>query len=154
MANTIMIKNRGMIRDEAVCSADVYPGMLLEWDASNPGQVKPHATSGGNAIAMFAIENELYGKNKSTVYSSGERVAFVICRTGDIVLCRIANGQNIVVGNWLESNGDGYMKKSSAYDSSVALEQYARVKLQALEAVDMSDSSAADPDGFCKAMVV
>lgn len=155
--NSIMVKNHHMVRNEAKCSAAVYPGMLIQRDSSNTGQIKPHATSGGNASAKFAIEDELRGRNKSQAYSSGDRVAYVECCHGDVVLCKIANGQTIADGDLLESNGDGYMKKHTApRDSSTVNETtyHNSIVLEALEAVDMSDSSAADPDGFCKAMVV
>ena len=159
---TIMIKNRHMRRDEGkAAEAGIYPGMLLEFaaiDASDATEqtLKKHATSAGNAMAMFAIEDELQGKNISTVYTNGKRVQYIICCTGDIVYCRIANGSTTTFGCLLESNGDGNMKvHTPTVDSSQAVhtEYLNAIVLQALEVVDMSDSSAADPTGLCKAMV-
>ena len=155
---TIMVKNRHMRRDEgAAAEAGIYPGMLIEFAAVTTLTVKKHATSGGNAIAMFAIEEELEGKNISTVYTNGRRVQFIICCTGDIVYCRIANGSTTTFGCLLESNGDGNMKvHTPRVDSSNATgtEYQNSAILYALEVIDMSDSSSVDPTGFCKAMVI
>lgn len=152
---TIMVQNFGMKREESQAAGTIKPGMLIQENSS--GYYVAHATAGGNAEAMFAIEDELRGRNIDQNYTSGDRVQSVICRPGDVVYCRIANGQSITRNDFLESNGDGYMKKhtpdvdSSANTGTIYLKA---IVLKALESVDMSDSSGADPTGLCKARVV
>lgn len=152
---TIMVENHGMIRHEEKAAGTVKPGHLIQENSS--GDYVVHATQGGNAEAMFAVEDDLQGNPIGTDYSSGNRVQAIYCRKGDVVYCRIANGQTIARNDYLESNGDGYMKKHTpTVDSSSAThtEYLNAIVLKALEAVDMSDSSAADPTGLCKARVV
>lgn len=154
-AKTIMASNRGMLRYESKAAGAITPGHLLQENSS--GNYVVHATAGGNAEAMFAIEDEFQGKNIGQAYASGNRVQAVYCRKGDEVNCRIANGETIARNDYLESNGDGYMRKHTPdVDSSAnsGSQNVNAIVLKALEAVDMSDSSAADPSNLCRARVV
>jgi len=152
---TIMVKNHGMIRMEEQVAGAYYPGMLLEEDSN--GYYQPHSTSGGNVEPLVGIEDELSGGNVSTVYVVGRRGAAVYCRPGDEVQLRLANGQSASRNDLLESNGDGYVKvHTPTVDSSQNLhtEYLNAIKFKALEAVDMSDSSAADPSGLIRARCI
>lgn len=152
---TIMVQNFNMKREEGQAAGTIKPGHLIQENSSLNYVV--HATAGGNAENFFAIEDELQGKNIDQNYTSGNRVQAVICRSGDVVYGRIANGQTIAVGNYLESNGDGYLRLHTPdVDSSANTgADYNRSIIgKSLEAIDMSDSSAADPTGLCKVRIV
>lgn len=152
---TIMVKNIGMERMEGNAASAITPGMLIEEDSSSEFQA--HSTSGGNCEPFFAIEDELRGKNISTAYTAANRVQAVYCRPGDVVYARIANGESVTINDFLESNGDGYLKTHTAdVDSSANTgTQYIQAIVgKALESVDMSDSSSADPSGLCKVRII
>lgn len=136
---------------ERLASGAVSPGMLIE-ETSAANTAQAHSTSGGAAEAFFAIEDRLQGYGITDAYSSGARMRCVKLSKGATVYCRIANGQNIARADKLISNGAGYMTKYTAEASAAVLPKHPI--LVALEAVNMSGSSAVDPDGFCKAQVI
>jgi hypothetical protein len=128
-------------KKEALAAAGITPGMLLERDSNN--KFKAHATAGGHAQSLFAVEDDLQSNEITTAYSTGNRVFARVFRPGDEVYALIANGENIAIGDKLVSNGDGYLKKRTEDSSGTIVEEY--VVTYALEAVDLSDSSGADP---------
>jgi hypothetical protein len=123
----------------------IKPGMLLE--VISTGKVQAHSTSGGFAIPRFANEDEHQGKGIDTDYAASDTIPLVwFPGRGDIVNALLANGESVVIGDKLVSNGDGYLKKFVAdiyVSSGLDTEEY--ILGEATEAVDMSDSSGADP---------
>jgi len=153
MANNIyqiQLEPRDYLRDEALASAQVLPGMLVERDSN--GKFKPHATAGGVAERLVAVEDVLQGNGITDAYASGALVQANYQRRGNQVYMRLANGETAVIGSKLVSNGDGYLKVATADSSAVVVEE--DVLAVAIEAVDMSDSSGADPDGFIKVRII
>jgi len=157
---TIKIKNYLNVFEEITGSGTIYPGMLLELTSGNA--VKAHATASGNVVPpMFAIENELEGDDIDDAYATTERVQVWIPTRGDIVYGILADGQNIAIGDFLESNGAGYLQKyvADVVDESweSGSKQIARSISQtiypqaivgvAVEALDLSDSSGAESGG-------
>ena len=121
--NTIKIKKYLDIIVEKVANAAITPGMLVE--EMSTGKVRAHATSEGNVLPIFALEDELQGKG--------------------------IDGNNIAIGDWLASNGDGYLKEHVAETESWAVSEAGEVTVlplaivaQAIEAVDTSDSSGGE----------
>lgn len=137
-------------RAEAIANAAILPGMLVELMSTS--RVKPHATANGAAETAFAVENRMAGSGITDTYASGDKVQYNIIQRGGRVYCRIANGQTVVSGDKLVSNGDGYLKKYTPEASAAVLPVHPLAV--ALENVDMSGSSAVDPDGFCVARVM
>ena len=139
------------IRKENLASGAITPGHLIERLAATT--VRNHTTSGGNAQKMFALEDELQGKEIGEDYATGTRVMFGIFRAGDEVYARIANGQTVAYGNLLESNGDGELKvhvPQTLEDSNPGSNYTQRIIGKALEALDLSGSSGEDPaDNLC-----
>jgi hypothetical protein len=62
---------------------------------------------------MFALEDELQGKEIGDNYSSGNRVLYGVFRTGEEINAILATSQTIVIGDLLESAGNGYLRKHS-----------------------------------------
>lgn len=154
MANTIVLKNYLNIFEEyTVATAAVTPGMLVELASATT--VKPHATAGGNALPMFAIENELEGEGVTDTYAVGDKIPKVWIPTrGDLVWGILADGENVAVGDFLESNGDGLLKKHVADVESFESNEPGSITVlsnqiigQAIEAVDIADSSGAESSG-------
>ena len=144
--NTITIKGTPVF-GEALASGTIKPGYLLERTNAATDTVKAHATAGGKALAMFALEDDLQGNDIDDNYSSGDLTQFGIFRAGDEVLAWIANGEAIAKADALVSNGDGTLKEASPDSSGTIIEEF--VLAYAREACDMSSSSSADPSGRC-----
>ena len=145
-----VILSGSVTKREAIGSGAITPGHLLQLN-STAGQVKVHATSGGDAAPIFARENESIGGKISTAYSSADTVHYFIAHPGAVVYALVAAGASaITVGDPLESAGDGTLKKhtAKAWDvgvtTSINETQYsAPIVARALESKDNSGGSAA-----------
>jgi hypothetical protein len=97
-------------------------------------------------MPMFALEDELQGKEISEDYAADDRVLLGIFRTGDEVYARLADGQVTAVGDPLESNGDGTLKvhtPQTLEDSNPGTNYTRAIVAYALEALDLQSSSGA-----------
>lgn len=158
--NTVVIKNYGNCFEEAEANAAIKPGMLVE--TMSTGKIRAHATEGGNAIPMFAIEDKLQGKGINDAYAAADQVQVFIPQRGDQVYAQIEDEQNIAVGDFLESNGAGYLQKITNVEiSSQAADVVYPLQIvaQALEALDLSSLSAAGSSDtparqFCRVRIV
>ena len=140
---TIKVKNFSDINEEYTATAvAIYPGALLE--LTSAGTVQAHSTAGGNVLPMFAFEDELQGKNIATAYAASDKIQVWIPGRGDIVFAILADGNDIAIGDCLESNGAGYLQEHSpdVWDSSGAPTVTNQIVGQAIEAVDTLESSS------------
>lgn len=142
--NTIAVKNYLKIREEFKAAAEITPGMLVEVTANDT--VQAHSDQGGNVLTMIAVEDSLQGKLISDVYEAESRVQVWVPTRGDIANMLLANGETVVIGDQLVSDGNGRVMKLPT-SSAGTLDTTQAVVGVAVEAVDMSDSDAADPDG-------
>jgi len=133
-----------IVQHEAIASGSVTPGMLLE-RTSTADTFKAHATAGGHWNRAIALQDYLQGSEISTAIATTARFQAWTARPGDQFYGLLANGENVSIGDKLVSNGDGYLKKATADSSGVIVEEH--IVGEALTAVDMSDSSGADPSG-------
>lgn len=124
----------------------ILPGNLVEL-SSTAGNIKNHATAGGNAAAMFAIEDALQGNEIGELYAINTQVQYICCAPGDEVYAILAQGENVAIGDFLESDGDGALRKyvAQTVDSN---EQQTIIPKSivaiATEALDLSTSSLSD----------
>lgn len=147
MANTIELKKYGdNVIKEITGSGTIYPGMLLERTYSSGSKVKAHSNAGQNAQPLFAIEDALQGNDIDDAYSSGALVRCEYFRSGDEVNAILADGESVTVGDFLESNGAGYLRKHSA-DSAGVVEYPECIVAVALEVKDLSGSSGEESSG-------
>lgn len=144
--NTIKAKKWFDVIEEIEASGTIRPGMLLELDSDN--KVKAHSAAGQNAVPMFALEDELQGNDIDDNYSSGDKVQVWFPQRGEQVYAILADGENIDEGDYLESNGEGYLQKHVAdvesFESAEpgAITVYPlQIVAQAVEAKDLSGSS-------------
>jgi hypothetical protein len=115
--NTIMLKNYLNVFEEyKAVTATIYPGCLVELTSAE--KVKLHATAGGNALPMFAIEDALQGKGIDDAFAADDTVRCWIPTRGDVVYGILADGQTIVKGEFVESNGAGYLRKHTPEEDS------------------------------------
>jgi len=138
---TITIKGDPVIGERKAAAA-ITPGFLLELISTD--KVQKHATAGGSAYAMFALEDENQGKEIGDAYVTDNVCLFGMFSPGDEVNALLANGETADIGSKLESNGDGYLRVVDA-DVSVGDLGIQSIVCIALAALDMSDSSGADP---------
>ena len=141
---SVIIKNYLNIFEEYEANAAISPGMLVE--LMSTGKIRVHSTESGNAVPMFAIENRLEGKDITDAYAAAEKVQVWIPQRGDEVYAQIEDEQNIAIGDFLESNGLGYLQKHTDQDLSSQVTGTVNpleIVAQALEALDLSSLSAA-----------
>jgi hypothetical protein len=137
--HTIVLKNYLNIYNEYDAASAITPGELLE--VTSAGKVQAHSSGGGAAIKMFAVEDELQGKDIDEDYAADDPLQVWFPTPGDEVNAILADGQNVDIGDFLVSNGDGTLK---AYGSETAPNA---IVAQALEALDLSDSSGGESSG-------
>ena len=130
-------------------ASQVTPGMLIELTSSNT--VQPHSTADGRQARMVAVEQEFVGDGIEHVYKSGEAVQINVFRPGDVAFMHLADGEDASTGNYLASNGDGKLKVETSAGTG---DLEGSLVALALEDVDMSGSSAADPAGRIKVLIV
>jgi len=110
-AKTIVLKG-DPIRKECLANEAITPGELLRFNSND--KLEPHGTAGGNAQAMFAVEEDFVGDGIDTDYASGDQVQYVVGRPGDEINAFLATGNNVAKGDPLESDGAGALQKHTA----------------------------------------
>ena len=141
-SNTILVKGYGP-QEEALANAAITPGNLIE--LMSTGKVRKHSTAGGNVgPKQFAIEDELQGNPITTDYDADDLVQFVVPQSGDWIYALLKDGEDVAIGDLLESDGAGDLQVYTQDDSNVPVVSN-NVVAEAREAVDLSGGSSADP---------
>lgn len=104
----VLIMGDPMTKEGAAGGA-VTPGHLVKENSSNA--IVVHSTPGGSAVPLFAKENSDIGDGIDTAYASADRLLYYHCRPGDEVNAILSTSQTIVAGDFLESAGDGTLRK-------------------------------------------
>jgi hypothetical protein len=132
--NTVILKKNSTVRMERVAGGTITPGHLVKLNSSN--QFVVHATAGGTAAKIFAVEDELQGKLITDTYLATARVQADVVQPGDEVYAILTTSQTVIIGDYLESAGDGTLAKAQAQASVSDGESYPnRIIAMALEAV-------------------
>lgn len=141
MANENVVKLSGDgTLDTRKAAGTISPGDLIE--VNSDGNVVRHSTAAGNALKAFAIENTAFNKNLSDDYSTNDQVKVIYAWTGCKVSALVAaSATSIDEGDYLESAGDGTLRKLST-DAATDDTQRASVVAVAEEAVDNSSGSS------------
>lgn len=126
---------------EYKADAAITPGHLCEVTSTG---CRVHATPGGTAQKMFALEDSLQGNEIGDDYSTADMCQTGIFRPGNEVNAILYDGETAVVGDFLESQGDGTLRVVDTDASAADIGVQSIVGI-ALEAVDMSGSAGADP---------
>jgi hypothetical protein len=136
MSRTIRLKGDPLQKEALATAVAITPGYLVE-RVSGASTIQAHSTAGGKAQKNFAIEDAGQGKQISDAYAVSVQIQFIACRAGDEVDAVLQDGEIIVIGDWLESNGDGTLRKLIEVDFSASASsnlQGENVIGQALEA--------------------
>lgn len=137
---TILLKGDGIYK-EGVAAAGITPGHLVE--RASAGTIQVHSTAAGNAVPMFAKENDVIGNEITEAYVATDQVQMVIPQRGSEIYALVAAGAAaIVIGNYLESAGDGTLRLT-ATNAATANTLRAGIVARALEAVDNSGGGSA-----------
>jgi hypothetical protein len=123
---TILLKGDPISLEGAAAAASaIKPGMLVEQIAA--GTYRAHASAGGNAAKIFAREADYVGGGIDDVYDVGENVVMWHCKPGDWIYAFLKAGQDVTIGTFLESAGDGSLRDTGTSGYAIA---------KAVEAVD------------------
>lgn len=149
---TITIVGTPTVKEGLVSGAGILPGFLVE-RSSVDGDFRAHSTASGPAAKCFALEDEHQGKEISEVYSDNARIFVGFFRSGDEVSALLYQGQTAVIGSKLKSSGNGYLSVDAGHasNSDGGFDEggetvYSDIIVgTSLEALDLSDSSEADP---------
>lgn len=116
--HTILLTVNGPDRPifEHEANEALTPGELVAFDADD--ELVPHGTAGGNAQAIFVVEDPYNGVTTAaaidTDYATGEQTRVVYAQPGDVVYAFCPTGQTIAKGDPLESDGAGGLQKHTA----------------------------------------
>ena len=148
---TIKLKKYLDVINEYNAVAAITPGHLIE--LTSAGKVQKNSAAGLACAKMFALEDELQGNTIDTDYAIAAPVQCWNAVAGEEVFAWVANGEDIAIGDFLVSNGNGELKEMTADGSSAVVTEETPIAL-ALEAVDMSGSSGVDPTGRIKIRIL
>lgn len=126
---------------------EFYPGQILR--INSDGEFIKHDAAGGPVVPFIvAKEDSIQGNGVDVAYTAEEMAAAWVVKTGDLVNVRVKDGENILVGNKVESDGSGniqnYVEDSFSGEEAVSVKPM-NILGVAESACNMSDSSAADP---------
>ena len=137
--NTIVIKSYLDIRDEHIAAASITPGMLIE--RVTAGTVQAHASDGGSARRVWAIEDGMQGNGIDDDYAADDPVQCWSTVNGEEIYALLEAGEVAVIGSKLVSAGNGYLKVFTG--ESLGPEA---IVAEAQEAVSAAASSTATAD--------
>jgi hypothetical protein len=135
--NTIKVTKYSDVIEEKVAAAAIVPGMLIELTSAD--KVQKHATAEGDAVPMFALEDELQGGEIVDEYDADDPVQCWFPYRGDKVYAMLADGESVSIGDKLASNGDGTLRKHDI--SSGGAEYPLGIVAIALQTKDLTGSS-------------
>ncbi len=149
---TIILKGDG-VRMEFIASGEIPPGSVLTITSAAADTVTVHGSAQQNAAPLFAVEDDLQGKEIGDNYATGALVQANIMQPGDIVYAFVTNGQTAAKGGFAVSGGDGGLAPLTAVatNSDGAFDEggetiYTNAILGIfLDSVDMAESSEIDP---------
>lgn len=104
----IILQGHAIIDERFPASEAITPGHLIELSG---GQWRKHTGSATNAPPIFALEREELGLDIDTAYAIGDYVKAGRMSKPSKVNALIASGQNITANDYVESAGNGTLKK-------------------------------------------
>lgn len=120
----------------AAASSAIKPGHLVEELAA--GTVQEHSGAGLNAQKLVALTDTPVGGTIDDAYAVAATVRYGAFNTGQKGFLRVAaSASAIVIGNVLESDGDGTVRIATA-DAATDTAQRDAIVAYAVEAVDNS----------------
>ena len=131
------------VREEIKAGGIITPGQLLEINSA--GAAIRHNSAGASQYGLFAdIDRSLGSRDIDVNYASGEQVQCIWARRGMEINTLLKEGETITIGEFVESDGAGDVQAHLPDASNVPVFTSNIVGI-GREALDLSDSSGADP---------
>ncbi len=127
---TIALLGLPVQMEDFQATAAITPGELLDFSA---GKWIAHAGAGLNAVPTFALERDELGNGITVDYAADDYVKSGTFHTGQHVLGFIASGQDLSIGDYVESDGSGGLRALGT-DAATDDTQRESVVARALEA--------------------
>lgn len=104
-----------VIDNEHVTTGTPKPGMLaMYYDDAGVGKWKAHDSAAGTfAQKAFYLERPEFNQGIEDAYAADELALVGIFPPGSLIYAIVPSGQNVVNGDFLESNGDGKLKEGT-----------------------------------------
>lgn len=120
--NTILLGGGGPGAENAathvndfVAGAEITPGMLIEtYDDAGATKWRPHSTAADVQPVAVALEQIMLNLGVDDVYAIGDLVQAAILKPGSMFWGLLPSGQDIANQEFMQSNGDGYLKSATA----------------------------------------
>lgn len=107
--NTVKLLGEGVQNEDDKAAEAITPGHLVTFNSS--GDLIKHATAGGAAANTYAIEREEMGDDIDDPYAVDDTVKVGHFGPGCRLYVPVASGQNLIKGDFLESAGNGTLRK-------------------------------------------
>jgi hypothetical protein len=121
--DTIVAKKYLHIQDEKLAGGTIIPGMLVQRTSTDG--VIAHNVAGGSVNKLFALEDDKQGNGITDNYSSGNLVQLWHPVPGEVVYAiATVSGGAIAIGDFVESDGTGRLRKQEGPQSSVAKDEF------------------------------
>ena len=120
---TIKINSFTNIHDEKVAESTISHVVWVEITSAD--KVQAHSTAGGKAEKLFALEDYPQGNGLSDDYSALDTVLLLEASPGDKVYATLDDASNVtavVIGDFVESAGDGRLRKNE--DTTDTADEY------------------------------
>ena len=104
--------------EDAKAAEAITPGHLMAQNAS--GDWIKHASASTKTPAIFALEREEMGADIDDAYAIGDTVKAGHFHAGTRVNALIASGQDLDVGELLDSAGNGTLKATATVANAIA----------------------------------
>lgn len=129
---TVLLKG-DPLAGEALAGGAISPGDLIAKNSA--GAVVVHGTASAKTAKLIARELEITGKGLSDNYASADQVIYWNARSGDEYYMFLQAGEDVAIGDLLESAGDGTLQAVTTGGEPL---------FEAVEALDLSGTGAVD----------
>jgi hypothetical protein len=128
--NTIHLGGPKVVVNEYVASAAITPGYLIELH-SDSGTLswRKNASATEQVTIAVALDAPMFNEGIDDDYADGDLVEAAYLQPGSVFYGLIPSGQDIAVGDFLQSNGDGLLKEATATTATANV-----AKFQSLDA--------------------
>ena len=127
--NTVYLGGSIEKLNEHVAGVAITPGMECEfYDDSGVMKLRPLASATEAPTGIIALEKMIHNKTVDDTYAIGELVPAAKFLPGSSFWGLIPSGQNILAGKYMQPNGNGMHKLSTATTAAANVANY-----QALE---------------------
>lgn len=113
------------VNDIVAGVAGIIPGMLIEtFNEGGATKWRPHSSATIVGSVAVALEDLMMGKGVDDAYGDGDLIPAAILRHGSTFWGLLPSGQDIDNQDYLQSNGDGYLKEATANTADAGVARF------------------------------